>query len=96
MVMSVANMSGMSNMLPRARLMSTPRPWSPPAHSATMAPTTASVAPMRSPPMIWGSAEGTSMCRRSCQRLARRLRPSSTRRGSTERMPTMVPTAMGK
>jgi len=31
-----------------------------------------------------------------CHRVVRRLRPSSMSLGSTERMPTIVPTAMGK
>ena len=48
-VRSVANISGMSNSDPRARLMSTPRPRSAPAHSPTIAPTTASVTPTRMP-----------------------------------------------
>ena len=57
-VSSVANISGKSNRQPRARLMSTPRPLSAPAHSPTMAPMTASVTPTRMPPRIWGVAAG--------------------------------------
>src|SRR5689334_1581736 len=46
-VRSVANMSGISKSEPRARLMRTPRPRSAPAHSPTIAPTTARVTPTR-------------------------------------------------
>ena len=47
--------SGVSKSEPRARLISTPRPRSAPAHSPTMAPMTASVTPTRMPPRICGS-----------------------------------------
>ena len=89
-------MSGMSNREPRATLISTPRPVSPPAHSATMAPITASVTPTRIPPRIAGNAAGTSTRVTTCQPVARKLRAISSRRGSTDRMPTIVATATGK
>ncbi len=77
MVMSVANNNAVSNKLPRARLMRTPSPRSAPAHSATIAPTTASVTPTRKPPRICGRAPGISNVHRICRRDARRLRASS-------------------
>ena len=89
-------MSGMSNREPRAMLIRTPRPDSPPAHSPTMAPITASVMPTRSPPRIAGSAAGTSTRVIVCQLVARKLRAISSSRGSTDRMPTIVATATGK
>ena len=95
-VASVANMSGMSNRDPRATLMSTPRPRSPPAHSATIAPMTASVTPTRIPPRIAGSAAGISTGRTTCAFVARNDRAISISRGSTERRPTIVATATGK
>ena len=61
-----------------------------------MAPTTASVMAMRRPPRIVGSAAGISMVASSWRRVARRLRPSSTSRGSMERRPTVVATTIGK
>ena len=77
-------------------LMSTPRPFSPPAHSATIAPMTASVMPTRMPPRIAGSAAGISTWLTTCQDVARYARAISSRRGSTDRMPTIVATATGK
>ena len=65
---SVANRSGMSNRLPRARLIRTPRPSSPPVHSATIAPTTARVIPIRRPPTMPGRAAGISTSRIRCRR----------------------------
>ena len=89
-------MSGISNSDPRARLMSTPRPRSAPAHSATIAPTTASVTPTRIPPRIDGSAAGISSVVRIWRRVARSDRPSSSSPASTDRIPTIVATATGK
>ena len=48
------------------------------------------------PPRIAGSAAGTSTRVMVCQPVARKLRAISIRRGSTERMPTIVATATGK
>ena len=96
-VSRAANMSGMSNREPRAMLIRTPRPCSPPAHSPTIAPMTASVTPTRMPPRIAGSAAGTST--RVIDLPARRpgsCGAISSRRGSTDRMPTIVATATGK
>ena len=76
-VRSVANISGMSNSDPRARLMRTARPLLAPAHSPTIAPTTASVTPTRSPPKMFGRAAGISSVVRIWREVARRLRPSS-------------------
>ena len=80
-VRSVANISGMSNSDPRARLIRTARPLLAPAHSPTIAPTTARVTPTRMPPKMLGSAAGISSVVRICRRVARRLRPSSSSRG---------------
>ena len=61
MVRSVANISGMSKSDPRARLMRTAEAaCSAPAHSPTIAPTTASVTPTRRPPKMFGRAAGIS------------------------------------
>ena len=66
----------------------------PPTHSPTIAPTTASVAPTRSPPRIDGSAAGISRVVRTCRRgraerrgraRAGRDRPSGSRPSSRSR-----------
>ena len=93
---SVANISGMSKSEPRARLTSTPRPRSAPAHSPTIAPTTASVTPTRNPPRIDGSAAGTSSVVSTWRRVARNERAISSSPASTDRIPTIVETAIGK
>src|SRR5207253_2106790 len=82
--------------LPRARLMRTPRPCSPPAHSPTMAPMTASVTPTLKPPRIDGKAPGISTLDSTCAGRARKARHISRRSASTDRMPTIVATAIGK
>ena len=96
MVTSVANRRGVSNRLPRARLIRTPSPDSPPAHSPMMAPITASVAPTRMPAKIEGSAPGISSRVSTWSGDARNTRPTSSSWMSTDLTPTMVATAIGK
>src|SRR5947207_827097 len=90
MVTRVAKSRGVSNRLPRARLISTPSPDSPPAHSPMIAPTTASVAPTRMPPKIEGRAPGISSRVSTWNGVARKTLPTSSSCRSTERTPTMV------
>ena len=61
-----------------------------------MAPMTASVTPTLKPPRIDGKAPGISTLDSTCAGRARKARHISRRSASTDRMPTIVATAIGK
>ena len=81
-VSSVANMSGMSNRLPRAMLMSTPRPLVAAGPLGDDGAHDRERDGMRRPPRIAGSAAGTSTVVDQLAARGPQAAPSSTRRGS--------------
>ena len=87
-VTRVANISGMSNRLPRAMLMSTPRPRSPPTHSRDdRADHRERDADAHATEDRRQGGRDLDLRRRPASACARKLRAISSSRGSTDRMP---------